>query len=282
VIGQDNFLELSIDEVVNKLQILANNKEVVKVWAKGEESSFYRLCDILFLNNNDKYELLLSFFSEGEDQDATLVGKRAYISFHFNDVDYFAEGLMIHDQSNDKMVLKLEGSVYRSEKRDNERLITFPHYQVYAYFKIITKSEENVLPFKKSDELPNYKEKQKEDLKKKLSEKVKSIDDLVGFRTLDISRNGIAFVVNTNEEKHFKEDKKVSFYILFNNEIFLVKGAKLVYKVDYLNSGEEKNTYKVGLTYNPVPELTKHLSDLLYQSSQTDLGQKEFEDFINK
>lgn len=279
-----NFLELEIEEVITKIQMLADNKEVVKIWTKGNDSSFYRLCDLLVLKTADKSDVLLSFFSEGEDRDATLIGKKAFISFHFNEVDYFAEGMMIKDEAHDKIILRLEGKVYRSEKRGNERLITFPHHQVYAYFKIIQKEESNVVSINKADdrEYKDFKVKQKTDLKEKLSRKIDDLEDLVGFRTLDISKNGIAFVVSNDESIHFKEEKKLSFYILFNSEVFLIKGAKLVYKVNYLSGIENQKRLKIGLTYNPSEKLTTHLSSVLSQSASPDLTQKEFEDFIDK
>ena len=279
-----NFLELEIEEVITKIQMLADNKEVVKIWTKGNDSSFYRLCDLLVLKLPDKSDVLMSFFSEGEDRDATLIGKKAFISFHFNEVDYFAEGMMIKDESNDKIILRLEGKVYRSEKRGNERLITFPHHQVYAYFKIIQQEESNVVSINRTDEkeYKDFKVKQKTDLKEKLSRKIDDLEDLVGFRTLDISKNGIAFVVGENESIHFKEEKKLSFYILFNNEVFLIKGSKLVYKVNYLSGSENQNRLKIGLTYNPSEKLTNHLSEVLSKSSSPDLTQKEFEDFVDQ
>jgi hypothetical protein len=278
-----NFLELEIEEVITKIQMLSDNKEVVKIWTKGNDSSFYRLCDLLILKGADKSDVLLSFFSEGEDRDATLIGKKAFISFHFNEIDYFAEGMMIKDEAHDKIILRLEGKVYRSEKRDNERLITFPHHQVYAYFKIIQKEETNVVSIKRSDEkeYKDFKVQQKTDLKEKLSRKIDDLEDLVGFRTLDISKNGIAFVVGNDESIHFKEEKKLSFYILFNSEVFLIKGAKLVYKVNYLSGVENQKRLKIGLTYNPSEKLTNHLSAVLSKSSSPDLTQKEFEDFID-
>lgn len=279
---QTNFIELSIQEVTTKLKILAQNKEVVKIWMKDEKSLFYRLCDILVLKNADQSDVLLSFFSEGEGRDGTLIGKHVFLSFNFNDIDYFAEGTMLQDETHDKVMVKLIGEIYRSEKRDNERLITFPHHQVYTYFKILNKAQNqgNVIPLKK-DDYSSYKEKKRLELKEKIEGRVEDSSDLFGFRTLDISKNGIAFVVGEEESIHFKEGKDMSFYILFNEEVFLIKGAKLVYKVNYLGEKESKR-FKVGLTYRPTEKLSFHLSSVLQETSNTDDVQKQFENFIDK
>jgi len=283
---QNNFIDLSIQEVTTKLKILAQNKEVVKIWMKNQKSIFYRLCDILVLNTAESYDVHLSFFSEGEGRDGTLIGQHVYLSFHFNQIDYFAEGVMLQDETHDKVMVKLTGEVYRTEKRHSERLITFPHHQVYTYFKILKKSHDlevakNVIPIKSPDNVSSDSAKKKIDLKEKIKGRVEDTSDLFGFRTLDISKTGIAFVVGESEGQHFKENKKMSFYILFNNEMFLIKGAELVYKVDYLGAKDNKS-FKVGLTYAPIEKLTHHLTSVLSETSKPDEAQREFENFLDK
>jgi hypothetical protein len=280
-----NFLKLNIEDILTKLQMIASNKDVVKLWTKGKDSSFYRVSDLLVLKAADKCDVLLSFFSEGDDRDATLIGKQAFMSFSFNDIDYFAEGTMIKDESHDKIVLRLAQDIYRTEKRDNERLITFPHHQVYVYFKIIADTDDtNVIELHKKED-KNYldiKTQRRESLKEKLAQKVDDVENLVGFRALDISKNGVAFLVGHKESIYFTDEKKMSFYILFDQEIFLIKGAKLVYKVDYLGSQESKQRYKLGLTYNPIDSLSKYVAKVLSVSSTLDVTQRDFEDFIDK
>lgn len=280
-----NFIKLKVSEVTTKLKVIADNKEVVKIWTKGKESSFYRVSDLLVLKTAEGSEVMLSFFSEGEDRDLTLIGKKAFLSFSFNEIDYFAEGMMIKDESHDKIILRLDVDIYRSEKRGNERLITFPHHQVYAYFKIISDIDEsNVISInkEKDTDYEDLKLQRKEELKEKLSKRVDDVENLVGFRALDISKNGIAFLVGRKEAVHFVQDKQVSFYILFNQEIFLIKGAELVYKVDYLSGEDAAKRFKVGLTFIPINELSQHLAMVLKSSSALDVVQKEFEDFIEE
>lgn len=279
-----SFIKLKVEEVTVKLQTIAENKQVVKIWTKGNESSFYRVSDLLVLKTSKGPEVMLSFFSEGEDRDQTLIGKKAFLSFTFNEIHYFAEGTMIKDESHDKIILRLDDNIYRSEKRSHERLITFPHHQVYAYFKIISDIDEsNVISIHRDNdqEYQDLKVQRKEELKEKLAQRVGDVDNLVGFRALDISKNGIAFLVGRKEEVHFVEDKAVSFYILFNQEIFLIKGAQLVYKVDYLGGADSAKRYKIGLTFNPIDELSEYLAVVLKESAMLDSVQKDFEEFVD-
>ena len=280
-----NFLKLKVDEIIAKLQNLADQKEVVKVWRKGGLPSFYRVSDLLVLKSDIKSDVLLSFFSEGEATDSTLIGKESYLSFTFNDIDYFADGTMIKDESHDKIVLRLSGEVYRSEKRDNQRLITFPHHEVYAYFKIISDTEvTNVISINKSDKksYETLKIKRKESLKEKLSQRVEDTENLVGFRALDISQSGIAFLVTAKEGIHFKDDKKMSFYLLFDEEMFIIKGSQLVYKVNYLGGQDKTERFKIGLTYGPSRELSSFLEKILGEGDHLELARKDFEEFLRK
>ncbi|MCR9204714.1 MAG: hypothetical protein NXH75_09065, partial [Halobacteriovoraceae bacterium] len=168
---------------------------------------------------------------------------------------------------------------------DNERLLTFPHHQVYAYFKVLNeKNESNVIELKREEDklYIDYKNKQKKELKERLKKRISDVEDLIGFRALDISRSGIAFIVNGDESKYFKDNIKYSFYILFDGDIFVVKGASLVYKVDYVGGPQGKSRYKVGLNFNPVENLSKHIVELLRESSGAGSIQKEFEEFVDE
>ena len=127
----------------------------------------------------------------------------------------------------------------------------------------------------------DYKMKQKKELKERLKKKISDVEDLIGFRALDISRSGIAFIINNDESKYFKDNIKYSFYILFDGDIFVVRGANLVYKVDYVGGPEGKKRFKVGLNFNPVENLSKHILELLRESSGAGSIQKEFEDFVD-
>ncbi len=283
--GNASFIKLSIDEMGPKLNGLAKQKEVIKVWIKGETSSLYRVSDYTVLKTPESADYLLTLFSEGDESDELYIGKSVLFNFTINEADYFSEGFISHDDIHKTLVMRLSESFYRTEKRDNERLLTFPHHQVYAYFKVLNdKDESNVIELKREEDklYIDYKIKQKKELKERLKKKISDVEDLIGFRALDISRSGIAFMINNDESKFFKDSIKYSFYILFDGDIFVVKGASLVYKVDYVGGPEGKKRFKIGLNFNPVENLTKHIVDLLRESSGAGSIQREFEDFVDE
>ncbi len=280
-----HFLKLSLDEVSVKLGVLEKQKEVIKIWVRGEEAQLYRVSDFYIFKSSTDRKAYLSLFSEGKESDESYLEKRILLTFIINDVDYFAEGLVSYDEVHETLIVELDKDFYRSEKRSNERLLTYPHHQVYVYFKVQDdKDESNVIELKREEDqlYIDYKQRQKKELKEKLKEKVADIDDLVGFRVLDISRSGVAFLVGEDEGKYFSERAKYSFYVLFDGDLFVVKGADLVYKVDYVGGKEGKKRFKVGLTFKPVSNLTHYVSELLKEGVESDTMKREFEDFIDE
>ncbi len=286
MIGESsNFIKLTLDEMTPKLSLIAKQKLMMKVWIKGGESVLYRAKNFSLLKTSDSAEYLLSLFSEGSDCDDPLIGKSVLFTFSLNESDYFSEGEVSKDDIQDALVIRLKGEFYRSEKRIAERLLTFPHHQVYAYFRVLNeKDESNVIEIKREEDklYIDYKQRQKKELKEKLKKKINDVEDLVGFRSLDISRTGIAFTVGEEETKYFNDKNKYSFYILFDGDIFVIKGANLIYKVDYVSAAKGSSKHKVGLNFNPSEKLTVHITNLLRESSESSVAQKEFEDFIDE
>lgn len=280
-----SFLKLSIDDMAQKLTELAKNKEVIKVWERGKSASVYRVSDYTVLKSPDSADYMITLFSEGKENDEEYVGKNILFNFTLGEAEFFSSGSVFHDDIHNTNVIRLSGDFYSTEKRGNERLLTFPNHQVYAYFKVLNeKDESNVIELKREEDKQyiNYKNKQKKALKERLKQKISDVEDLIGFRALDISRSGIAFIINNDESKYFKDTSKYSFYILFDGDIFVVKGADLVYKVDYVGGIQGKKRFKVGLNFTPVENLTKHIIGLLKESSGAGSIQKEFEDFVDE
>jgi len=280
-----NFIKLSIEEVLPKLVLLAKQKEIIKIWEPRSETYHYRLKDYTSLKSDDSSDFYLTLFSEGEEQDQELIGKKVYYSFFLNESDYFSEGTISYDEAHNTLVVRLTEKIYRTEKRDSERLLTFPHHQVYVYFKVLNeKAESNVIEIHREEDrlYQDYKNKQKKELKEKLRKKVSDVEDLIGFRALDISKSGIAFILGEEESRYFKEDRKYSFYILFDSDIFMVRGADMVYKVDYLGDVKEKKRFKIGLTFVQVENLSGHIDKLLRENVEDSSLQKEFEDFLDE
>ena len=281
--GINNFIQFGHKEILSKLEILAKQKDVINIWIKGGKSHIYRVSEIQLLKGHDGGAIFIDLFSEGKEADKSILNKRVFLSFTLDDIDYFSEGLTQMGEDSEKLILKLDREVYRSEKRINERLLTFPNHQVYAYFKMPDSlfSQANQALSQSSDEdmALDYKMHRKKKLLEELAKKTNDIENLVGFRALDVSRSGVAFTVGESEGNHFDQSKKYPFKILFNGELFEVPTSKLVYKVDFSNHNKDGVTYKIGISFNPISELTQKIMEAIHQNTDMDSVQKDFEKF---
>src|SRR5690606_19023814 len=59
-------------------------------------------------------------------------------------------------------------------------------------------------------------------------------NDVMGYRVLDLSSNGIAFLVNAREKVLFEDLSEVGLTLLYDRTTFEVKNSKVVYIVDSL------------------------------------------------
>jgi hypothetical protein len=277
-----NFIKLDLSEIHSKLSSLADSKEIVKIWLKGADPCLYRVADALFGKQSGLASLVL--FGESDEQDGSFDGKRVFVGFEIGDINYFTEARVVRDSAGERLTLNLEPNIYRSEKRSNERLLTFPHHQVYAYFKIPKAAAPvNVIPLKKVDEsYASFKRQQKERMLKELEKKIGDVEDLVGFRAMDVSNNGISFLVTEEEISHFSsKDKRYDFTLLFDGNAFAIKASKIIYKVEFVTKKDNREqSFKVGMNFNPDTTLSQLVNDILKKSELTGF-QRDFENFID-
>lgn len=269
-----NFIKLTQKEVQARISQLVLQRAPIKLWKKKEK---HHSCQFESYNNEDGLMLGISHIKA----DSTWLDKKVLIQFTFNNVDYFAKGQVKKVKDPGLLKIAIDKYIYKTEKRENERLLTFPHYQAYAYFKLFEDSDQNVLSFnqRKVVDLESYEKfnNKVEQLKKKTKTEV---GELIGFRVLDISQNGISFLIDIRSKPLFQDMKGISFSLMIDGEMFSLSEGKLVYLVDYLSgkmSGEHK--YKVGLTFEPSEEFKHKLFSLLEERRDMGLVRKQFEDF---
>ena len=197
-----------------------------------------------------------------------------------NGVHYFCEGLSF--QGFDEILrldLKTMGKIYSMEQRDQERLLTIPHHQVYLYLKTETETTpSNVLP------LPHFKTDLKKfvEFERQLS-KSSTSDELVGFRVLDLSLNGLSLIANKEELELFKnfQAKPANGTLMFNEFSFYLKKIEYVHSISYVNPRARLiPMFKVGLSVD-IPEDLKSKIVTYLDFSQTTISKcYEFENFI--
>jgi len=172
----------------------------------------------------------------------------------------------------------LELKMFMLESREQERLITVPHHQVYIYLKV-PKDEPheggNVIPLR-SAKLP--KDEMKEFQIKHLGE-----SELIGFRVVDLSKNGFSFlaVESDHEKMNLIFLKDLSLTLMFNGASFFLKMAKIVYSHPYVNPKAKKvPMFKVGVEYSPNEKLHAELEKFLDNQSYDPFECHAFENFI--
>jgi len=277
----NNFFKLNIDEVENKLTAFAKDNSNITLWKQDGKKQRFRVKSFDHLNG----EYCLKLFSEGSDIDISICFGNIFYHFEVNKLAYFGESKVNPGEEEDTLELYFQDYVFRAEKRSTERLLTFPHYQVYVYYNLDNNVEiDNVISIGQTLErnLKDRKFQQKKEVMEKLSETTKSdIDSLCGFRILDVSKTGAAFLVDATESKFFIENEVSNIHISFEDDIFNIPDAKIVYNVDYL-SGSTSKKNKIGIKFSILPRLREKIINILNKDNHDDVIFKDFEKFYKK
>lgn len=269
-----NFIKLTQKEVQARISQLVLERAAIKLWKKKEK---HHSGNFESYNNEDGLTVGISNINV----DSLWLEKKVLIQFTFNNVDYFAKGIVKKVKEPSHLKVSIDKYIYKTEKRENERLLTFPHYQAYAYFKLFEDKDQNVLSFNQR-KVSNFESFEKfnnkvEQLKKKTKTEV---GELIGFRVLDISQNGISFLIDIRSKPLFQDMTGVNFSLMIDGLMFSLSQGKLVYLVDYLSgklSGEHK--HKVGLSFEASEEFKNKLFSLLEERRDMGIVRKQFEDF---
>lgn len=278
------FLVMSPEDVFQRLSNHASERGDVRIWTKGNDPIWANL-----LSATKKENIILNI--RAEEISSGYVNRQLLLNATVKGVDYFTKGVVVASEDG-QFQLALSENVFKLEKRTSERLLAFPHHQIYAYFKFATKdaAEANVVS------LTRFKEENKKIYEKFQSLKSKSEvanieelkdfnpDDLVGFRALDLSLNGISFLANQNEATFFADKKKeVDFVILVDGKAYRLNRAKVVYKVDFLNPrAGSVSMFKIGLQFDDNQAFKSDLKGMIESFDNLEELQREFEEYLER
>lgn len=281
--GQDfNFVKIPVGELVPKFNSLARDKGQVNIWRKGEVPLKHR---VKIFQSGQVTALI--FFKEPDFE--TKLNEKLYYSFRLAGIEYYGVGLV--SISSEGLAIRLAGEIFRSEKRGKERLLTFPHHQVYSYFNFPGAKQQ----FRGTGETGNvvslegFRQPLKEIKREVFTDPVKNFikttlddhADFMGYRVLDLSSNGIAFLVNAREKQLFENLSEVATTLLYDRTSFEIKPAKVVYIVDSLTGSTKGNPlFKVGMTFPENEKLSTLVHRKLESSNAKEGVQQDFEDFI--
>lgn len=272
--NKENFLGLTLNEASNKLASFIDSGRTIRMWEKGESP------ELVLVTSLSSNNLIVDVKVDAESWDL----KKILLNFSFNNVDYFCKGIVTDVVSN-SVTLKLDQDVFKSEKRQNERLLTFPHHQAYAYFKVssFNLDKDNVIAFQKNvDDKKIYEEF--------LSDKQKhqsldgDISELMGFRILDLSATGISFSANNQETQFFaslEDNKGIAFTLMFDGDSYSCGNGNVIYIVDFVNPrASSVPMKKIGIQFNVHPELKNKIQEIISQSCDSLESEKDFESFL--
>lgn len=265
-----HFEKLDRLEKQSKLFQLTQRKNFVTVWLKGNSlREKYEVTDFA----REKLELFIKSTPE-----STMLDKEVLYSFDLSGVNFFGKGKtkLIEGET---WSIDCASDLFKSERRTTYRLLTYPNYNVFAFFKI---NEEyvgqNVIDFRtKQSQTGIFK-----DFLRIVGDDKDSLDKEghLHFRVKDLSVTGLALEIGELEKKFFTAGEKTGkIYLNFEGQEFSIPDAKIVYVIDVIGKENKGRMFKVGVQFLKVDlGLDQKLGNLINKALRD--VEDEFEDFI--
>ena len=267
------FKELNEKEKLSKLFHLTKSaKPRLTLWLKGTKDKFTLNAEEYFQHRKEMY-VTGSFPEDFYDQ-------TVLFAFELNGVHYFGEANII-SFAKTKTYLEFKGKMYKSERRKNFRLLTYPHQQVFVH--ILTDDEElmesNVVSiktgmsqtqiFKRFLGMVNAEDGGE-----------RSMEGYIKLRVVDISVTGLGMHLSDLEKKKLPMQVNLGEMILdFNGEHIKLPGAKILYVLDGLAADKKTKIYKAGVKFLDMDISTDHVLAAKINKTLRTL-ESEFEDFL--
>lgn len=269
------FKALNESEKLSKLaQLPKSSKPDIVIWKKGE-SQKHKLKVSDFVRSKAELKILKDFPIE-------LLDNSVLYSFELNGLSFFGQGKILQRLDN-QFWLECSGELYKSERRKNFRLLTYPHHRVYVNFKIGKEKikSSNVLSIKggsggQTGLFKNFLEL--------LEEKKQSAFDpteYLRFRVIDISVTGLAFQFGKIEAEFFQDLEHIfeNSVIEFNDKVITIPELKVLYVQEGYALDKKTLITKAGAAFvNINTNLDEELSFLINKTLRS--IESEFEGFL--
>lgn len=265
-----HFSKVKTDEALRKLSHLKEDDGEIVIWLKGR--AIRESYSVIELQKDN----IVKIYPVKTDH---LVNNDVLVKFTTAGQNFFTEAKLMKDES-DHYILKCDKNFYKSERRSSFRLLVYPVYDVKIMFL--------VKDGYKGSNIVNISTGQSEtgifkSFLKVLGQDTDANTQEIYYRVQDLSTSGVSFVIGEIDLKYFKKDEKLhDFKISFDQEEFIVQGARVVYVIDYIQFNKKGlKQYKVGLEFDQLStamdsKLGKKIADVLRKNEAND----EFEDFI--
>lgn len=268
------FKALNESEKLSKLaQLPKSSKPDIVIWKKGENKKYkLKACD--FVRSKAELQLL-------KDCPKDFLESSVLYSFELSGLSFFGRAKIIQRLDN-QYWLECNEELFKSERRKNFRLLTYPHHKVYINFKIGKEKikSSNVLSIKggaggQTALFNNFLEL--------LEQKEPTFDagEYLRFRVIDISVTGLAFQFGKIEAEFF-EDLEFIFknsILEFNDEVLTIPELKVLYVQDGFALDQKTSITKAGSAFvNMDTNLDEELSFLINKTLRS--VESEFEGFL--
>jgi hypothetical protein len=268
--SQTYFSKMSSQEKQSRLTQLGQSKGTITVWVKGQKQKHQ--FSVL------EYDAERSALILNSKHDIFRIHTPLLCSFELRGMYFF---MQVDSNKNilDQFILECSGELFKSEKRNSYRLLTFPIYEVYAEFKLDESYEGgNVIDIKnRASQTGLFKNF----LKLVDPKENEGHSQSVKHRIQDLSTTGMSFHIGELDSQFFFKDAIFKDILIhFSDESILIPEVKVVYVVDYVSGDKKLKKLKVGIHFPHLAtsvdeKIGKKINQLL---RQIDFN-KDFETF---
>ncbi len=263
-----HFTKQNTKEKESRFHSLTRSDSSLTIWEKG--SKLREKFDVLAFS---KKESLLSL----SVNETSYSGKSVLYAFAINGVNYFGEG-KLSALVGTKYTLDVSSDLFKSERRENFRLLTYPHYE--AHVQVPFELDENVKPsnvigfdtkMSQTGLFKNFLKIVGED------EKVEIKDNFAKFRVLDISVTGLSFQIGEIEKEYLEQIRILKPMHLFFQEEMTIPSGEIRYIVPLIRSNG--SAFKVGVQFLDIDlNLDQKLGKIINKAMRS--FESDFEDFL--
>ena len=267
------FKELNEKEKASKLTQLAKaDQGEIVLWKKGSPDKHKVIVLNYFTTRKEieiEAELPEDFFNS-----------EALFSFVLNGVHFFGQ-CKVMSFAKTKVYIEPIGKIFKSERRANFRLLTFPHHQVYLHIQTedTELQESNVINFQtKVSETGIFKNFLNIINDKDGGDRV--LEGYIKLRVNDVSVTGLNLQLSELEKNKLPIKEDLGEVILEFNETHIpITGAQILYVLEGLARDKKTKIYKAGVQFLKLDMATDQKLAGLINKTLRHL-ETEFEDFL--
>lgn len=269
------FKELNLEEKQSKLGYLTQKKDSkIIIWQKGESKKF-SLSVINYIRSKTELELEGKF-------DKDLLNKDVLYTFEVSGLNFFGKAKFV-SVGEKKFFLVCSDTMFKSERRSNFRLLTYPHHNVFIHINIPEEEavDSNVISLNTGSSQTGLFNNFLDIVNNENRQEIQPIAGNVKFRVIDISVTGLAFQFSEVEASVLNKIDAIykNVTLEFNGEILNIPEVEKLYQLDFLARNNKSRMYKAGCRFNNIDiNLDESLAKLINTTMRS--VESEFEDFV--